>query len=72
MYITYTSAGFLFNLDQSNICRGIQKIEGLIRQCVPIPQKTYQITKRLKTPVEEVEQYFPEEKKLQQNSCFVA
>ncbi len=42
----------------SNICRDIQKIEGLIRQCVPIPQKTYNITKRLKTP-EEVEQYFP-------------
>ena len=29
---------------------------------VPIPQKIYQITKRLKTP-EEVEQYFP---------CFLA
>ncbi len=42
----------------SNICRDIQKIEGLIRQCVPIPQKTYNITKRLKTP-EEVEKYFP-------------
>ncbi len=36
----------------------IQKIEGLIRQCVPIPQKTYNKTKRLKTP-EEVEKYFP-------------
>ncbi len=30
----------------------------MIRQCVPIPQKTYQITKRLKTP-EAVEKYFP-------------
>jgi hypothetical protein len=29
-----------------------------IRQCVPIPQKTYNKTKRLKTP-EAVEQYFP-------------
>ncbi len=58
LYITYTLAGFLFDLDQSNICRDIQKIESLIRQCVPIPQKTYQITKRLKTP-EEVEKYFP-------------
>ena len=58
LYITYTLAGFLFDLDQSNICRDIQKIEGLIRQCVPIPQKTYQITKRLKTP-EAVEKYFP-------------
>ena len=27
LYITYTLAGFLFNLDQSNICRDIQKIE---------------------------------------------
>ncbi len=30
----------------------------MIRQCVPIPQKIYNITKRLKTP-EEVEKYFP-------------
>ena len=58
LYITYTLAGFLFDLDQSNICRDIQKIEGLIRQCVPIPQKIYQITKRLKT-ADEVEKYFP-------------
>jgi hypothetical protein len=58
LYITYTLAGFLFDLDQSNICRDIQKIEGLIRQCVPIPQKIYPLTKRLKTP-EEVEKYFP-------------
>ncbi len=49
LYITYTLTGFLFDLDQSNICRDIQKIESLIRQCVPIPQKTYRITKRLKT-----------------------
>jgi hypothetical protein len=58
LYITYTLAGFLFDLDQSNICRDIQKIEGLIRKCIPIPQKIYNKIKRLKTP-EEVEQYFP-------------
>jgi len=58
LYITYTLAGFLFDLDQSNICRDIQKIEALIRKCVPIPQKIYNITKRLQTP-EEVEKYFP-------------
>ena len=29
----------------------------MIRQCVPIPQKTYNMTKRLQTP-EEVEKYF--------------
>ena len=58
LYITYTLAGFLFDLDQSNICRNIQKIESLIRKCIPIPQKIYKITKRLKTP-DEVEKYFP-------------
>ncbi|HXS60530.1 MAG TPA: transposase family protein [Candidatus Sulfopaludibacter sp.] len=58
LYITYTLAGFLFNLDQSNICRDIQKIEGLIRKCLPLPQKTYYKIKRLRTP-EEVEKYFP-------------
>jgi hypothetical protein len=58
LYITYTLAGFLFDLDQSNACREIQKIERVVRQCLPIPQKIYNITKRLKT-LEEVEQYFP-------------
>ena len=58
LYITYTLAGFLFDLDQSNICRDIQKIESLIRKCVPIPQKIYNKTKRLRT-AEDVEKYFP-------------
>jgi hypothetical protein len=50
LYITYTLAGFLFDLDQSSICRDIQKIEGLVRACIPIPQKMYSIAKRLKMP----------------------
>ena len=58
LYITYTLTGFLFDLDQSTICRDIQKIESLIRKCLPIPRKTYSKTKRLQTP-EEVEKYFP-------------
>ncbi len=58
-HITYTLTGFLFDLDQSNICRDIQKIESLIRQCIPIPQKLYRITKRLKTLKEVKEKYFP-------------
>ena len=32
LYITYTLSGFLFDLDQSNICRDIQKIEQLVRK----------------------------------------
>ncbi len=58
LYITYTLAGFLFDLDQSSICRDIQKIESLIRNCLPIPQKIYKITKRLQT-LDKVEKYFP-------------
>ncbi len=27
LYITYTLAGFLFDIDQSNICRHFQQIE---------------------------------------------
>ena len=49
---------FLFGLDQSNVCRDIEKIESLIRECLPIPQKLYNVTRRLKNR-EEVEQYFP-------------
>jgi hypothetical protein len=38
--------------------RDIQKIAPLIRNYLPIPQKLYNITKRLKT-LQEIEQYFP-------------
>ncbi len=30
----------------------------MIRKCLPVPQKLYGITKRLKTPAETVEKYF--------------
>jgi hypothetical protein len=49
-------------MDQSNIYMGIQSIEQLIRQCVPIPQKICRLTKRLRSP-DEVEKYIP---------CFMA
>jgi Helix-turn-helix of DDE superfamily endonuclease len=58
LYITYSLTEFLFDLDQSNVCRDIEKIESLIRECLPIPQKLYGVAKRLKTK-EEVETYFP-------------
>ena len=58
LYITYALAGFLFDLDQSNVCRDMQKIEPLVRKCVPIPQKMYKTAKRLRT-LEDVEQCFP-------------
>jgi hypothetical protein len=58
LHITHTLTGFLFDLDQSNIWRDIQKIEQLVRKCVPVPQKKHKTTKRVSTP-KEVERHFP-------------
>jgi hypothetical protein len=62
LYITYTLSGFLFDLDQSNVCRDLSILEPLVMQCVPLPRKLYKrtriITRRLRT-IKEVEQYFP-------------
>ena len=59
LYITYTLAGFLFDLDQSNVCRDIQKIEGLVRQCCTYPTEDIWNNKEASNTTEEVEQYFP-------------
>ena len=58
LYITFTLSGFLFDLDQSNICRDISILEPLIKQCIPLPKKLYKRTRRLRT-IDEVEEYFP-------------
>jgi DDE superfamily endonuclease/Helix-turn-helix of DDE superfamily endonuclease len=58
LYITYTLSGFLFDLDQSNICRDISIIEPLIKLCIPLPKKLYKRTRRSRT-IDEVEEYFP-------------
>ncbi len=58
LYITYTLSGFLFDLDQSNVCRDISMMEPLIKECIPLPKKIYKRTRRLRT-IDEVEEYFP-------------
>lgn len=58
LYITYPLAGYLFGLDQSNVCRDIKILEPLMKKCLPLPEKLYRKTRRLRT-IEEVEQYFP-------------
>ncbi len=59
LYITHTLSGFLFDLDQSNVYRDIQHIEPLVKKCTPLPEKLYNITRRLRT-VQEVQTYFPD------------
>jgi hypothetical protein len=58
LYITYTLSGFLFDLDQSNVCRDICIIEPLVKLCISLPEKLYKRTTRLRT-IDEVEEYFP-------------
>lgn len=59
LYITHILSGFLFDLDQSNVYRDIRHIEPLVKRCIPLPERLYNITRRLRT-VEEVKKYFPE------------
>jgi hypothetical protein len=61
LYITYTLAGFLFNLDQSNVYRNIKHLEPLVKECIPLPKKVYQATRRIKD-IEELLEYFPDMK----------
>jgi len=59
LYITYTLAGYLFSLDQSNVCRDIKMIEPLVKKCVPLPEKIHKKTQRIKD-LEELGEYYPE------------
>ena len=59
LYITYTLSGFLFDLDQSNVCRDICMLEPLVKLCTPLPKKLYKRTRRLRTIDEVEEEYFP-------------
>ena len=59
LYVTYTLSGFLFDLDQSNICRDICMLEPLVKLCVPLPKKLYKRTRRRLRTIDEVEEYFP-------------
>ena len=58
LYVTLSLTSFLFDLHESNVWRDIRYIEPLVRECIPIPEKLYDVSRRLGT-VEEVELYFP-------------
>jgi len=59
LYITYALTGFLFELDQSNICRDIEYLEPLVKECLPLPKRAHKATKRI-GDMEELLKYFPE------------
>ena len=64
LYITYTLSGFLFDLDQSNVCRDICMLEPLVKLCIPLPKKLYKRTRRLRTTDEVEESTFQVSKHL--------
>jgi IS5 family transposase len=59
LYITYTLEGFLFDLDQGNVCRNIKYLEPLVKRCIPLPEKVHRRAKKIGT-MEELLEYFPE------------
>lgn len=61
LYLTYFLLGFLFDLDQSNVCRNIKYLELLIKAVIPIPQKLHKKTKKI-GDIDELLNYFPEMK----------
>ena len=60
MYITYELAGYLFCLDQSNVCRNIKYLEPAVRGSIPIPQKMVHAGSKKIGTIQELERYFPE------------
>jgi len=58
-YITYALLGFLFDVNQSTICRDIKHIEPLVRECIPIPEKMEEGINKI-GKVEELLEFFPE------------
>jgi hypothetical protein len=59
LYIKYTLSGFLFDLEQSNICRDMSILEPLIKLCVSLPKKLYKRSRRARTIDKVEEEYFP-------------
>ena len=51
--------GMIFDLDKSNVMRGIKYLEPAVKCSIPIPTKKYADSKKLKT-IQELQQFFPE------------
>ncbi len=61
LYITYVLLEYLFDLDQSNVCRDITLVEPVLKTCIPIPEKMTKRTRKIGT-IEELLELFPEMK----------
>jgi len=61
LYTNLALAGFLFDLNLSNVSRNIATIEPLIKTCLPIPEKITKQTKRIHD-LDELLKLYPEMK----------
>jgi len=61
LYITYSLLEYVFDLNQSNVCRDIALVEPVLKTCIPIPEKMTKKTQKIGT-IEELLELFPEMK----------
>jgi hypothetical protein len=63
LYVTQALLGYLFDLDESNICRNLKELRPLLRDVLPTPERVLtrilETAKRIGTP-EELFEKFPE------------
>ena len=59
LYITCELAGYLFDLDQSNVSRNIRYLEPAVKQSIPIPTKMYSDSKKI-NDITQLHEFFPE------------
>jgi hypothetical protein len=58
LYITCELAGYLFDLDQSNVNRNIRYLEPAVKQSIPIPTKMYADSKKINS-LTQLQEFFP-------------
>jgi len=61
LYTNLALAGFLFDLDLSNVSRNITMMEPLVKACIPIPERITKQTKRIHD-LDELLKLYPEMK----------
>lgn len=59
--LVFSLMGFLFDLNQSNVHRDIKYLESVVKQCIPLPEKMKERTRRIST-LKELFEYYPEMK----------
>ena len=59
LYITCELAGYLFDLDQSNVNRNIRYLEPAVKQSLPIPAKKYADSKKINN-ITQLQEFFPD------------